>query len=110
MSELIAQLTEWRDSLEERLPPWWPQAFAGILIVVGILLPFAFAETSGFLDATIKALAFVVIALGLAVVVCFAGLLDLGYGAVYALGAYRMGWFASGFFFKADGRVLTAAL
>src|SRR3954451_2055669 len=110
MSELIAQLTEWRDSLEERLPPWWPQAFAGILIVVGILLPFAFAETSGFLDATIKALAFVVMALGLNIVVGFAGLLDLGYVAFYALGAYSMGWFASGFFFKADVHVLTAAL
>src|SRR5215212_9120920 len=110
MSELIAQLTEWRDSLEERLPPWWPQALAGILIVVGILLPFAFAETSGFLDATIKALAFVVMALGLNIVVGFAGLLDLGYVAFYALGAYSMGWFASGFFYKGDVHVLTAAL
>src|SRR4051795_9218045 len=110
MSEFIAQLSEWRDAVLERLPPWWPQAFAGILIVVGILLPFAFAETSGFLDATIKALAFVVMALGLNIVVGFAGLLDLGYVAFYALGAYSMGWFASGFFFKADVHVLTAAL
>src|SRR3954449_4069330 len=109
MSELIAQLTEWRDSLEERLPPWWPKAFAGILIVVGILLPFGFAETSGFLDATIKALAFVVMALGLNIVVGFAGLLDLGYVAFYALGAYSMGWFASSFFFKAHVHVLSAA-
>jgi len=109
MSELIAQLTEWRDAVLERLPPWWPRALAGILIVIGILVPFGFAETSGFLDATIKALAFVVMALGLNIVVGFAGLLDLGYVAFYALGAYSMGWFASSFFFKAHVHVLSAA-
>ena len=79
-------------------------------IKIGILLPFAFTQTSGFIDATIRALAFVVMALGLNIVVGFAGLLDLGYVAFYALGAYSMGWFASGFFFKADVHVLTAAL
>src|SRR5881392_3053758 len=100
MSELIAQLTEWRDAVLERLPPWWPRALAAILIAIGILLPFAFGETSGFIDATIKALAFVVMALGLNIVVGFAGLLDLGYVAFYALGAYSMGWFASSFFFN----------
>jgi branched-chain amino acid transport system permease protein len=110
MSELIAQLTEWRDAVLGRLPPWWPRAVAAVLIVIGILLPFAFAQASGFLDATIKALAFVVMALGLNIVVGFAGLLDLGYVAFYALGAYSIGWFASGFFFKANVHVLTAAL
>ena len=110
MSELVAQLREWREAVEERLPSWTPVAFAGILIVVGILLPFAFAPTSGFMDATIKSLAFVVMALGLNIVVGFAGLLDLGYVAFYAIGAYCVGWFASGFFYKAHVHVLTAAL
>jgi branched-chain amino acid transport system permease protein len=117
MSEFIAQLKEWRaqlielrDSVVERLPPWWTRAAVAILIGIGILLPFAFATTSGFMDATIKALAFVVMALGLNIVVGFAGLLDLGYVAFYALGAYSMGWFASGFFYKAHAHVLTAAL
>jgi branched-chain amino acid transport system permease protein len=110
MSELVAQLTEWRDGIEERLPSWWPMAVAAILIAIGILLPFAFAPTSGFMDATIKSLAFVVMALGLNIVVGFAGLLDLGYVAFYALGAYSMGWFASGFFFKAHVHVLSSAL
>src|SRR4051812_48888980 len=109
MRELIAQLTEWRDAVMERLPPWWPRALAAILIVVGLLLPFAYSETSSFMDATIKALAFVVMALGLNIVVGFAGLLDLGYVAFYALGAYSMGWFASGFFYKAHVHVLSAA-
>src|SRR5882672_10814916 len=104
MSELVAQLTEWRGAIQARLPSWTPMA------VAGILLPFAFGPTSGFMDATIKSLAFVVMALGLNIVVGFAGLLDLGYVAFYAIGAYCMGWFASGFFYKANTHVLTAAL
>ena len=64
--------------------------------------PFFFTQTSGFLNATIIALAYVVMALGLNIVVGFAGLLDLGYVAFYALGAYTVGWFGSGFFFNAQ--------
>ena len=37
-------------------------------------------------------------ALGLNIVVGFAGLLDLGYVAFYALGAYTIGWFGSDHF------------
>jgi branched-chain amino acid transport system permease protein len=37
-------------------------------------------------------------ALGLNIVVGFAGLLDLGYVAFFAIGAYTMGWFGSAFF------------
>jgi branched-chain amino acid transport system permease protein len=109
VNELIAQWNEWREALEERLPPWSGKALAGGLIVIGALLPLAFAQTSGFIDATIKALAFVVMALGLNIVVGFAGLLDLGYVAFYAIGAYSVGWFASGFFFKAHVHVLTSS-
>src|SRR4051794_34629143 len=110
MRELVAQFTEWRDAIEARLPSWWPMALAGTLIALGILLPFAFAPTSGFMDATIKSLAFVVMALGLNIVVGFAGLLDLGYVAFYAIGAYSVGWFASGFFYKAHVHILSSAL
>ena len=45
-------------------------------------------------------------ALGLNVVVGFAGLLDLGYVAFYAFGAYCVGWFGSDFFFNAHVHVL----
>jgi branched-chain amino acid transport system permease protein len=106
-SELWAQLRDWRDAVERRLPPWWQRALAAALIGVGIVLPFFFGETSGFIDATIKALAFVVMALGLNIVVGFAGLLDLGYVAFYAVGAYTLGWFGSTFFFKANAHVLS---
>ena len=40
-------------------------------------------------------LVYVMLALGLNIVVGYAGLLDLGYVAFYALGAYTVGWFAS---------------
>ena len=97
VGELIAHLREWRDGIQGRLPPWWSRALAGALIVAGILLPLFFSQTSGFLEATLIALAYVVMALGLNIVVGFAGLLDLGYVAFYALGAYSMAWFGSGF-------------
>ena len=38
------------------------------------------------------------LALGLNIVVGYAGLLDLGYVAFFALGAYTLGWFGSGLF------------
>ncbi len=50
------------------------------------------------MDDTILALAYVVMALGLNIVVGFAGLLDLGYVAFYAFGALTVGWFASDHF------------
>ncbi|MEA2147020.1 MAG: branched-chain amino acid transport system permease protein [Solirubrobacteraceae bacterium] len=105
MSELRAQMLEWRDAL----PPWFSRALAAVLIVVGILLPIFFSPASGFLDATVKAIAYAIMALGLNIVVGFAGLLDLGYVAFYALGAYSVGWFGSAFFFKAKIHVLVAS-
>jgi branched-chain amino acid transport system permease protein len=65
---------------------------------------------SSFINATTVSLAFVVMALGLNVVVGFAGLLDLGYVAFYAFGAYCVGWFGSGFFFDAHVNVLSSAV
>src|SRR6266568_3174236 len=64
MSELRAQLREWREAVEKRLPPWWSRGLAGLL--------------------------------------------DLGYVAFYALGAYSLGWFGSGFFFKAQIHALVS--
>jgi branched-chain amino acid transport system permease protein len=115
MEPFIAQLSEWRASIrgafrgvERRLPPWWGRALAGVLIVIGIVFPFFFTSGSGFLGATITALAYAVMALGLNVVVGFAGLLDLGYVAFYALGSYSAAWFGSEFFFNKHVHVLTS--
>jgi len=48
--------------------------------------------------SAVTILVFVTMAVGLNVVVGYAGLLDLGYVAFYAIGAYTAGWFASGQF------------
>jgi branched-chain amino acid transport system permease protein len=74
------------------------KVLAAIVILFAILLPFFYDPLSGFLDATTTALAYVVMALGLNIVVGFAGLLDLGYVAFFAIGAYTMGWLGSGFY------------
>jgi branched-chain amino acid transport system permease protein len=104
MKELRAQLHEWRQALD-RAFPWWQRGLAVAVIVIGLVFPFFFSEASGFLNTEILALAYVVFALGLNVVVGFAGLLDLGYVAFFALGAYTLGWFGSDFFFKAHVHV-----
>ena len=108
MNELRAQLREWRDAVQKRLPPWWNRALVGLFLVIGIVLPFLFPPASGFMNATIIAVAYAVMSLGLNVVVGFAGLLDLGYVAFYALGAYSLGWFGSGFFFNEHVHVLVS--
>jgi branched-chain amino acid transport system permease protein len=69
-----------------------------VVILLAILFPLAYDPLSGFLDATTTALAYVVMALGLNIVVGFAGLLDLGYVAFFAIGAYTAGWLSSGFY------------
>src|SRR4051794_12152880 len=73
-------------------------ATAAVLGVVAII-PFFYDPASGLIDASTTALAYVVMALGLNIVVGFAGLLDLGYVAFYALGALTMGWLGSSFAF-----------
>jgi branched-chain amino acid transport system permease protein len=72
----------------------------GAFVAIGIaaLLPLFFDPLSNVTDNFILAGAYVVMALGLNIVVGFAGLLDLGYVAFYALGAYTVGWFASDHF------------
>jgi branched-chain amino acid transport system permease protein len=109
MSELRAQLQEWRDAIRRRLPPWSGRAAAVALIFGGALVPLFFSPASNFVGKEVVVLAYVMFALGLNIVVGFAGLLDLGYVAFFALGAYTFGWFGSDFFFKAHLHVLVSA-
>jgi branched-chain amino acid transport system permease protein len=74
-------------------------------IVIGVLGAIAVAlfplfrpPLDGLTNDAILALAFVVMALGLNLVVGFAGLLDLGYVAFYAFGLMVTGWWASDFY------------
>jgi branched-chain amino acid transport system permease protein len=90
------------DDLRSRLPTWSSKALAAALLVFGAFLPLMMGETSTLLHNCILAMAYIVMALGLNCVVGFAGLLDLGYVAFFALGAYSAGWFSSGFYSEAN--------
>jgi branched-chain amino acid transport system permease protein len=83
-----------------RQMPTGAERLAAVAVVVSaIALPFFFDSGSPFIDDAVLALAYVGMALGLNIIVGFAGLLDLGYVAFFAIGAYTMGWLGSNFFF-----------
>ena len=80
---------------------WWA---AGVLIVLGLVYPFIVESLQelpvigDFVPRTGSMVVMIIVtmmALGLNVVVGYAGLLDLGYVAFYAAGAYAAGWLAS---------------
>ena len=66
-----------------------------IVIVAALLFPLV-VQNNGDIDAAANACAFAILALGLNIVVGFAGLLDLGYAAFFAIGVYTYGMLASG--------------
>src|SRR5215207_8415652 len=74
------------------------RAAAAVSVLVVAALPLLFPPGSPFIDDATLALAYTVMALGLNIIVGFAGLLDLGYVVFFALGAYMAGWLGSGFF------------
>ena len=71
------------------------QIFAVVLLALGVAFPFL-TGNAGNVDAAANAYTYVLLALGLNIVVGFAGLLDLGYAAFFAIGAYGYGISASG--------------
>ena len=72
-------------------------------VTVAVLLPFLFDEGGRVMDNLVLGAAYVCMALGLNIIVGYAGLLDLGYVAFFAIGAYVMGYFGSGFWQDAGG-------
>ncbi len=69
----------------ERMESYRP-AILAVLIAVALIWPFT--ASRGPVDLATLALIYVMLGLGLNIVVGFAGLLDLGYVAFYAVGAY----------------------
>ena len=65
------------------------------VILAAALFPFFVNPLDSIMDDSILILAYVVMALGLNLVVGFAGLLDLGFVAFYAFGLLVTGWWAS---------------
>jgi branched-chain amino acid transport system permease protein len=78
-----------------------------IVLTLALAYPFIFDDLRGLgeigdffpaLGSVVIILVFTMMAVGLNVVVGYSGLLDLGYVAFYAAGAYTAGWLASGHF------------
>lgn len=84
----------WWARLDEgwhRLPGW---AQLALVVVPAALFPFA-TESDYLIRVGINALLFALLALGLNIVVGYAGLLDLGYIAFYGFGAYAYAMLSS---------------
>lgn len=98
--------TKRRFSVPGRLA--WPLGFLAAAVV---LFVFYYLDVMGYftqdvttwtqtwlsMDSINQALVWTICALGLNIVVGYAGLLDLGYVAFWAIGAYVVGWLASSF-------------
>jgi branched-chain amino acid transport system permease protein len=90
------------------VPPWGMIRYgkyvttAGAILLV-VLYPYYRADLFELpifgafpsVDTGVTMIIFIMMALGLNIVVGYAGLLDLGYVAFYAIGAYTAAWFAS---------------
>ncbi len=77
------------------LPKPWQQPLGIVLVALGALFFPLYHGNDADIDALANALAFAALALGLNIVVGFAGLLDLGYAAFFAIGAYTYGILSS---------------
>ena len=85
----------WRASPVQRLAPHWrPRIAIAVVAVLALLFPVVHRNDAD-IDSAANAFAFAALALGLNIVVGFAGLLDLGYAAFFAIGAYTYGAIAS---------------
>src|SRR6476469_2981532 len=112
MSAAASTLRSNWSSFRRSVPPWgWMVLWVGLAVIYpyitqSINLPILGGHDD-LLDASIQTLGYIIMALGLNIVVGFAGLLDLGYVAFYAIGAFVIGWLASGQFEHVHLDVLT---
>ncbi|TME84291.1 MAG: hypothetical protein E6I47_03100, partial [Chloroflexi bacterium] len=72
-----------------------------LLLLLAIAFPFGATFLTGgsggaLINTAADAGVYVLLAIGLNIVVGYAGLLDLGYAAFFAIGAYTVGMFSSG--------------
>jgi len=81
---------------DTRKHPWLVWLGFALIGIALALLPFALAQVgTSWVRITNYAILYILLALGLNIVVGFAGLLDLGYIAFYAMGAYTYALLAS---------------
>jgi branched-chain amino acid transport system permease protein len=104
MSTAVATVRTNAANLRRLLPNWvWALIWIGLAIAYPTVIQNVDAAPDDLLDASIQTLAFIIMALGLNIVVGFAGLLDLGYVAFYAIGAFVVGWLGSQQFADING-------
>ena len=104
MTTAAASLRTNVGNVRRLLPNWaWALIWIGLAILYPTVVQNASWAPDDLLDASIQTLAFVIMALGLNIVVGFAGLLDLGYVAFYAIGAFVVGWLGSQQFADVNG-------
>lgn len=82
----ISQVRNWRHL---------PKVSLVLVIVGAVILPFLLSRT--YIDIATLVLIYIMLGLGLNIVVGLAGLLDLGYVAFYAVGAYTYALLSQGF-------------
>jgi branched-chain amino acid transport system permease protein len=89
MSTAAATVRSNVTNLRRLVPSWaWMLVFLALAVLYPYILDQLMAEPEDLLDASIQTLAYIIMALGLNIVVGFAGLLDLGYVAFFAIGAF----------------------
>lgn len=96
---MMDQINQFFSKLQERLGPRAVWVVVGIFVVAILVMPMIGFQQRAFWVRVVGFTGlYIVLGLGLNVVVGFAGLLDLGYVAFYAIGAYTYGLLASGHF------------
>ena len=100
-------------SLRKRLPsvPSWAAIalFAAFMLAVPKIQPII-GDAWMPITTVILCAIYAVFAIGLNVVVGYAGLLDLGYVAFFLIGAYTAAWLMSDFFYQTNVHFLSASL
>jgi branched-chain amino acid transport system permease protein len=105
MTSAAASLRTNATNIRRIVPDWaWALLFLALALVYPYILEAqSLVESGDTLDASITTLGYVIMALGLNIVVGFAGLLDLGYVAFFAIGAFVIGWLGSQQFPNVNG-------
>ncbi len=86
----VSKLTETPRAITRRRPVRW--GLYAALLIVALLLPRIITDPFWQAAMVEQIAVYVLLAMGLNVVVGFAGLLDLGFVAFYAIGAYTTAW------------------
>jgi len=92
---MVAPVTRWFMQPFEGLTHQQRQALGYFVLALVLMLFPLVHDNDADIDAIANALSYAVLALGLNIVVGFTGLLDLGYAAFFAIGAYYYGIFTA---------------